>query len=70
MVISANDETFNSAREEIANIINIPLRRKRTHLNNSELLKDFRKKAQSEVNEFTIFLTWFRRGRWTQSQGS
>lgn len=41
MVISANDETFNSAREEIANIINIPLRRKRNHLNNSEILKDF-----------------------------
>lgn len=40
MVISAHNVTFNPARKEIANIINLPLKRKRSHLNNSELLKD------------------------------
>lgn len=47
MVKSANDATFSPARKEIRNAIDLPLRRKKKcHLNNSELLKDLGNKTQ------------------------
>lgn len=40
MVISADDVTFKPVRKETANATNLPLRRKRSRLDNAKLPKD------------------------------